>query len=446
VSQKNEFNRRTFLKTSVAGAFGTGVLRGKLGEEKSQETKQDKVKIKEYRTLGRTGFKVSDISFGAGYLNDPGVLNAALDMGINYIDTAEHYEQGRSERTIGEVLPKRDRKSIFLTTKLNLNPRMGNNTYEGLKERFHKCLERLKTDYVDCFMIHMTASVKEVSYEPYHKLVKELKAEGKVKFTGLSNHGLEFRLAGTWVEDPMEQIIGAAAEDGRFDVALFVYNFIQKEQGEKIIKTCKKHNIGITLMKTDPVKFHMETKGMFERIKNSGREIPEVYAKLYQEYETFIKQADAFKEQYKLTTPAQIRDAAIKFVLSNPGVHAACPSITTYDELNSFAALSGKKLEDSDTSMLLDYKDTLGRFYCRHACGICEQACPHHVPVNTIMRYNHYFEAHGREKHAMMNYAKLAESNADKCRNCEGFCESRCPYNVPVQTLLISAHQNLTLV
>ena len=82
-------------------------------------------------------------------------------MGVNYIDTAEHYVSGRSEKTIGEVLKSRERKSVFLTTKLNLLFG-GGDSKEELRERFFKCLERLQTDYVDCFMIHMTSELKQV--------------------------------------------------------------------------------------------------------------------------------------------------------------------------------------------------------------------------------------------------------------------------------------------
>ena len=61
------------------------------------------------------------------------------------------------------------------------------------------------------------------------------------------------------------------------------------------------------------------------------------------------------------------------------------------------------------------------------------------------MRYNHYFDAQGREKHAMSKYADLKELNAGSCDNCEGHCTKTCPYNVPIQGLLTLAHQNLVL-
>ncbi len=67
--------------------------------------------------------------------------------------------------------------------------------------------------------------------------------------------------------------------------------------------------------------------------------------------------------------------------------------------------LSGQKLEIGDEAVLGDARDAFGGAYCRHACGLCEPACPRGVPINTIMRYEYYFAARGREKEAMGLYA-----------------------------------------
>ncbi|UCC39759.1 MAG: aldo/keto reductase [Candidatus Aminicenantes bacterium] len=439
---KRGISRRGFIGSSLAAMTGFGILgKNKLYGDAQTES-ADKPKIREYRTLGRTGFKVSDISLGAGNLNDTALLEAALDMGINYIDTAEHYGRGNSERTIGQVMKTRDRKSVFITTKLNLF--MGKRDKEGLKARALRCLERLQLDYVDCLMIHMTPTADQVKHEPYHEAIRELKAEGKVRYTGLSSHGLEHRLAGP-AKDPMEKVVLAAAEDGRLDVVLFVYNFIQKEQGEKILKACKDKKMGTTLMKTNPVRFYNDIKAMFDQAKEKGRKIPEVYVKMIEEYEAHAAKAEVFKKKYDLTSNAMVRDAAIKFCLSNPDVHAVCPTINTHEELENYVALSGQRLKPTESEMLAEYNSTFGQLYCRHACGECESACPHGIPVNTIMRYDHYFSAQGREKHALSKYASLTGKNAGLCTDCAGFCEQSCPHGIPIQGLLVMAHQTLTL-
>jgi predicted aldo/keto reductase-like oxidoreductase len=108
-------------------------------------------------------------------------------------------------------------------------------------------------------------------------------------------------------------------------------------------------------------------------------------------------------------------------------------------------SLSGSKLSAWDKEKLAAYKEGCGELYCRHACGVCEPHCPHGVPVNTIMRYNHYFMAQGREKEAMVKYARIPGARADVCSQCSGYCEAACPYNVPIQGMLLLAHNQLSL-
>ncbi len=436
-------SRRGFISSSLSVAAGLGIAgKNKLFGESSQEPSKEKSKIEEYRTLGRTGFKASDIGFGGGNLTDAALLAASLDAGINYIDTAEHYVRGNSERTIGQVIKDRDRKKLFITGKLNLN--IAGSTKEILKDRARECLERLQTDYLDCLMIHMTPVADEVTHEGYHEAISELKAEGRVKYTGLSNHGIEYRWAG-FVKDPMEKVILAAAEDGRFDVVLFTYNFIQKEQGDRILGACREKNMGTTLMKTDPVRSYNDIESMYARMRERGR-VTEAGEKIVSEFRAYAEKAKEFAEKYGLSGDRQVRGAAIKFCLSNPDVHSVCPTINTYEDLEFYLALSGKKLEPLEKGMLDDYESLSGSLYCRHACGVCETDCPHDIPVNTIMRYQHYFMSQGREKQAMEKYAALPRTNAAICADCAGYCEKACPFGVKVQGLLMAAHQTLSLV
>ncbi|MFC2117068.1 aldo/keto reductase [Bacteroidota bacterium] len=442
MKKKNNFSRRNFVKTSVVGAIGATIPFSTSNAANSENSGTGEQKIKEYRRLGRTNFKVSDISYGAGGLTNANVFENALKMGVNYIDTAEHYARGRSETTIGEVLKKIDRKSVFLTTKLNLN--MRGRTKEDIRNRFHECLQRLQTDYVDCLMIHMSPEIEQVTDENFHKVAEELKAEGKVKFLGLSNHGPEFNMAGR-VKDPMENVICAAVDDGRFDVALFVYNFLQKEQGERIIKKCKEKDVGVTLMKSNPINMYSQLKKSYDEAVGRGETPSERFTNSLKDAEKWWNDAESFREKYGLKSFTDVRNAATQFVLNNPDVHCVCPTINSFEDLETFIALSGSRLSPKSTAMLDDYGSSMGKYYCRHACGICESACPDNVPVNTIMRYNHYFEAQSREKHAMQKYFALNTAKANICSACAGNCESECPHDVPIKSLLISAHQNLTV-
>jgi predicted aldo/keto reductase-like oxidoreductase len=321
---------------------------------------------------------------------------------------------------------------------------MGGSSKSQIKERFQRCLERMQTDRVDCLMVHMTPRIEEVKHEGFHAAAEELKQEGKVRYLGLSNHGAQHSIWGR-IEDPMENTVGAAVEDGRFDVALFVYNFLQKEQGERIIQACATKNVGVTLMKTDPVSLAAGQTQDLEAALESGRRVSESRQRITREYQAWADAAAEFKRQHGLQSATQVRDAAIKFVLDHPGVHTVCPTINTFEALEGFVALSGQKLSGAEAPLLAGYHDLLGPYYCRHACGICEPSCPHHVPVNTVLRYGHYYVAQGREKQAMEKYAGLGGSTAELCADCPGHCETACPYGVRARSLLAQAHQNLSM-
>jgi len=436
-------NRRQFLKNSTLGvgavsAAGAGLLGdGSLlnaGAQQQGTESSEPLKIKEFRTLGRTGFKVSDI--GSGYVKDAAVLERLLDAGVNYIDSAESYG---NHTMIGQVMKNRDRKSVFITSKLEIEKDVSK---EGFLKRARKGLEELQTDYIDCMMIHCPEKVELLKTEGFHEAMKQLKNEGRVHFLGLSHHG------SNWFRDPeqsMEKVVTAAAMDGRFDVMLLAYNFIQADNSEKVLRLCREKKIGTTLMKTNPISAIPRLKDIIKKLEAEKKQVPEDYPNMIKRLEAKAKQAEAFIKKYRMDDAKRMRDAAIRFVLSNPDVNTACCAFRSFDDIEAFIPLSGTRLQDIEKEKLAAYKEGCGMFYCRHACGLCEPACPHHVPVNTIMRYNHYFEAQGKEKYAMKQYANLAAPKADRCAQCKGYCEAACPYGVPVHSLLLMAHHTLTL-
>ncbi len=435
-------NRRRFIGASAAAfaSLGLSGRSGAFGQTAQPSAITEGPKIKEYRTLGRTGFKVSDIGLGGGEVTDAALFEAVLDRGINYIDAAENYVNGQVERAVGKALKNRDRKSVFITTKLYL--RDANVTKQEVLDRSRKCLERLESDYVDCMQIHCPPTTAILKAPGFHDVMKELKAEGRVRFVGLSQHGSQ------WNEAPetMEQVLMAAAEDGRFDLALLVYNFIQKDMGERVLKAFKEKNIGATIMKANPVGTYSWIKQEVEKVKNSGEKMPDYLPALLERVKKVADQADSFRQTYNLTSDSELLVAAHRFVLSHPDVHTVCCMVQNYDDLNTFASLSGTKLSAPEEKKLTAYAGTYGQFYCRHACGECEASCPRGVPVNAIMRFRHYFSAQGREKHAMAEYAGLGAGRAELCSGCAGYCQTACPYGVPIQAMLALAHQTLTLV
>lgn len=434
MTRKISEGRRKFLRSSVFGLFGTGVAsKGHLFGHQPKEVKKS-LRIKAYRVLGRTGFKVSDI--GTGFVNEAGLLRAMLEAGVNYIDTAESYG---TQRLIGTVIKNFKRQSLFITSKLEVKK---DTSKEGFLKRTYKCLEELQTDYIDCMMMHMPETATTLKTEGFHAAMSQLKKEGRIRFVGVSNHG------SFWFKEPketMDKVLVAAAEDGRFDVFLLAYNFLQMDMGERVLEVCRQKNIGTALMKTNPVGIYYGLKERVEALQKEGKEVHKLYLEGLERYKQKATKAERFIKKYNLKNPDEIRDAAIRFVLDNSNVNTVCCSPKNFNQMERFINLSGTSLTQMEKNKLAAYRQGCGQLYCRHACGLCQPSCPHQVPVNTIMRYNHYFEAQGREKYALAKYASLPGPKADLCSNCQGFCETACPYGVPIQGMLIIAHQRLVV-
>jgi predicted aldo/keto reductase-like oxidoreductase len=441
-------SRRNFVKVGGAMIAGTTLNLSSIRNIVKKQEDDDK-KIVQYRILGRTGFKVSDIAMGGTRSTEASVVRYAYDKGINYFDTGETYTRGASESAIGGAQQFMDRKKIFITTKLHLRE---DETEESIIERFRKCLERLQTDHTDALYMHGVTEVASLNHPGYHAAIMRLKSEGRVKYTGISCHG-----PGRGEGDSIEKVCLAAAEDGRFDLTLFIYNFMNTEPGEKILAACKKNNVGTTAMKTspgilkfDPVDPENLTEKQEESIKRmmnrgSTREeaIQRMQERLKSQQENYEK-TKPFVEKYGVKTEDQLRLASIQWVLQNSAMHTICISFSDYDLIDNVVPLSGTKMSEADRQFLEEYKLGYNNQYCRHGCNLCVEKCPHQLPVSSIMRYAYYYKCQGREKDAMQKYAKLNGLNATHCMTCNAPCLKSCPYGVHAQANLLEAHSLLT--
>ncbi len=118
----------------------------------------------EYRKLGKSGLKVSEISLGVNTFgwyvdeaNAASIVNRAIELGVNYIDTADWYNQGRSEQLVGKVV-KGKRSELIIATKFGLPMAEGPNDRGASRGYIMRALEaslkRLNTDYVDLYQVH----------------------------------------------------------------------------------------------------------------------------------------------------------------------------------------------------------------------------------------------------------------------------------------------------
>lgn len=442
-NEKNGLTRRRFIQLGSAAVAGST-----LSFTACQNDGEGK--IKEYRRLGRTGFKVSDIAIGGSGIKTE-VVRYAYDKGINYIDTGESYGRGRAESQIGGAMPFIDRKKVWITTKLNINMET---TEEEILERCGKCLERLKTEYVDALSLHSPNRAELIGHEGFHSAIEKLKADGRVRYTGISCHGPRGREG-----DSMEKVLTAAAEDGRFDLMLLVYNFMNKDAAERVLAACKQKNIGTTAMKSSPGIIQVDTfdpdnptdqqaqwmKSLIEERGQTREQAIQRIQRMLDRQMSTAEETRPFAEQYGITTNEQLRKVSLQWVLNNPDMHTVCMSMVTFEDVDQFVPLSGTKVDHVALDALHDFEVAYNGLYCRHGCNTCVEKCAYHLPVSTIMRYSYYFEMQGRQKYAMSKYAELKDQNGARCLTCDADCKGACPHGVNIQANVLAAHALLSL-
>ncbi len=437
-------SRRGFLAVGSAAAAATALP---LGAVESDEEKPRG--IVQWRRLGRTEFRASDVSAGAG-ASDKNLVRHAYDLGINYFDTAESYGNGDHERVIGGAMEHMDRTKIFITTKLEIKDE---DTEQTILDRYAKSLERLKTPYADALYMHAVSSADTIPNKHFHAAIKKLKADGRVKHAGISCHGPRGEEG-----DSMEKVLLAAVSDDRFDLMLLSYNFMNSDEAERVIAACKKADIGTTAMKTAPGAVELppwdpknptgDLLKFIERKEKEGQEraksIEEIEGWLASQKLAYEKTKD-FREKHGITGVAGLRVAAAKWVLQNPDMHTVCLGMRDFEQVDRFVALSGARMHVAEKHFLNDYQVAYSSSYCRHGCTDCLSQCSESLPVSTIMRYAYYFSGQGREKEAMGKYARLENNNGSTCMSCDAPCTGSCPHGLDIRANLITAHSLLTI-
>jgi aryl-alcohol dehydrogenase-like predicted oxidoreductase len=199
----------------------------------------------EFRKLGNSGLKVSAIGLGGNnfgwWADEPtsvSVINHALEKGINFIDTADIYDRGRSEDFVGKAV-KGKRQNVLIATKFG-NP-MGESPNDRGGSRYHimraaeASLRRLQTDYIDLYQIHLPDATTPI--EETLRALDDLVHAGKVRYIGCSN------FAG-W------QLCEALWTSKANNLQAFIsvqppYNLLQRQIERELVPCCQAYNIGI---------------------------------------------------------------------------------------------------------------------------------------------------------------------------------------------------------
>lgn len=332
-----------------------------------------------YRTLGRTGLKVSVIGFGGipiqrisiGEAGD--IVNRALDLGINFFDTGRGYTD--SEAKLGEVLSKR-RKEAIIATKSMARSR------EGMASDIKKSLETLGVDYIDLYQLHNVkdkAALEQV-LGPGGALeaLKEAKKDGVVKHIGITGH--------------IRSYLVEALKTGELETVQFPFNAVEVSGSEELLDLAGKTNIGVIVMKP--------------------------------------------------LAGGALRNAnlALRFILEYP-VSIVIPGMDTMEQVNQNAEVGTQALPLSaeEKRVVQEEAEKLGDAFCRR-CEYC-RPCSQGIDIPMVFLLDGYYTRYDLKDWARERYGSM-QTKADACIEC-GQCEERCPYNLPIRRMLADATTRL---
>jgi aryl-alcohol dehydrogenase-like predicted oxidoreductase len=297
-----------------------------------------------YKTLGKTGFEVSEISLGTWQLGgkwgskfDPAnaerILKTAVDDGVNFIDTADVYSDGESEKAIGRFL-KSTKERIYVATKCGrrLSPHTNEvYTTEALRGFVEDSLSNLQVDAIDLIQLHCPPT--EVYYRPeIFELFEKLKKEGKILNMGVS------------VEKVEEAI--KAIEYPNVTTVQIIYNIFRQRPVELFFELAWQKDVGIIIrvpLASGLLTGLYTTKTKFEEgdHRNFNRE-----GKFFDKGETFsgIDYKTGIKAMEKLKAifnfPDNLAPYALKWILMNRYISCIIPGASKEEQVRSNVSAS----------------------------------------------------------------------------------------------------------
>jgi 1-deoxyxylulose-5-phosphate synthase len=301
----------------------------------------------EYRTLGRTGVKVSPLCLGTDNFANPTpeeeakrMINRALEGGLNFIDTSNSYAGGESERIIGRALAENgQRQQVILATKVHYPTGPGPN--ERGNSRLHiiraceDSLRRLQTDYIDLYQTHRPSP--DIPIDETLGALSDLVRQGKVRYIGCSTH-------------PAWQVMEALMVSELKGYARFIseqppYNLLDRRIENELVPLCQKYELALipwspmamgilagrySHERTYPSGSRAELRGGIyaARVSEAGIETGNQFVKLAQAHQM---------------APAQL---AVLWVKDQPGITAPIIGPRTLEQLDHLLPVMERQLSD----------------------------------------------------------------------------------------------------
>jgi voltage-dependent potassium channel beta subunit len=308
----------------------------------------------EYRRLGQSGMKVGAVGLGTwlnfgGHLGDREagrIVRRALEGGVNLIDTADVYADGKAEEQLGRVLEGVRRESLVLATKAFFPMGPGPNdkglSRKHLFESVHASLRRLRTEYVDLFQCHRHDP--ETPVEETVRAFDDLIRQGKIHYWGVS----------LWTATQIEEAVAVAKELGAAPPVSDQppYSLLNREIEAEVVPACRRYGLGI--LPFSPLAQGVLTGKYLEGTRPAGSRAADARRNQFmQKYlgEQQLRRVGRMRDLAKAAGTPMAR-LALAWVLANPLVSSVLVGVTTEAQLAENLAAADTRLDDGLKSEL----------------------------------------------------------------------------------------------
>ena len=320
----------------------------------------------EYKVLGKTGLKISQLGFGGIPIQKVDakatrkLIEVMVEKGINYIDTARGYTV--SESYLGEALEEVRDQFVLATKSMSRSK-------EAMEKDIDISLGNLRTDYIDLYQVHnpsMQQLEEVVAPGGALEALMEAREAGKIGHIGLTAHSLE--------------VFEKALELPWVETIMFPYNIVER-QAEDLIHKCAEKNIGFIVMK--PL---------------AGGAIEDA-------------------------------ELALRFIYANPDISVVIPGMFDVKEIeqNLASCENTEPLSETEKNSIRKIREELGNNFCRR-CNYCAP-CTVGINIPGVFLFQGYLDRYGLEGWARDRYATLSvkASACIECGACESRCPYNLP-------------------
>ncbi|MBQ3450199.1 MAG: aldo/keto reductase [Synergistaceae bacterium] len=368
-----------------------------------------------YRELGSTGLKVSEIAMGCeGMVEDDygmckKLFDAALHRGINYFDLYSPDPKLRS--AIGHALKGRREKFIIqshISSVWKDGQYMRSRVLSEVRDAFEESLRLLDVDYIDVGMIHYCDALEDwntIIRNGILDYARELKAQGKIHHIGLSSHNPQVALKAAESEsievlmfsvNPCYDLQPASedVEDLWADEAYANHLTNMDPEREKLYEACQRMGVGITVMKC-------------------------------------FGGGDLLNAELSPAGAALTVNQCIAYALSRPAVSCVLAGAHSVEELNLSADYENASESERDYALALaSFPKISWEGHCMY-CSHCAP-CPKKIDIASVTKFLNLAQAGKNLPETVREHYAVLEHHAGECIQC-GACEKRCPFNVKIR-------------